>query len=184
MNVRTLCLGVLSFADATGYQIKKTVEDGMFNHFIEASYGSIYPALTRMSEEGLVTCREEAQSGRPDKKVYSITPKGRSELVAALSGPPHEDKFKSEFLFVMLMSEILPPAHIARVYERRIADLKTELQGIRECAKSGAHPGGRFVAGYGAAIVEAAIAYLEANRPQVSENAERTGSGSIPAIAE
>ena len=73
MNVRTLCLAVLQFGDATGYEIKKMVEDGMFNHFIEASYGSIYPALTRMSDDGLVTCRTEAQSGKPDKKIYSIT---------------------------------------------------------------------------------------------------------------
>ena len=50
MNVRTLCLGVLQFGEATGYEIKKIVEEGMFNHFIEASYGSIYPALTRQYE--------------------------------------------------------------------------------------------------------------------------------------
>ena len=51
MNVRTLCLGVLSFGDATGYEIKKMAEDGLFSHFIEASFGSIYPALTKMTDE-------------------------------------------------------------------------------------------------------------------------------------
>ena len=38
MDVKTLCLGVLHFGDATGYEIKKMVEDGMFNHFIEAKF--------------------------------------------------------------------------------------------------------------------------------------------------
>ena len=53
MNVRTLCLGVLSFGEATGYEIKKEIEEGPFSHFIEASFGSIYPALTQLLGEGL-----------------------------------------------------------------------------------------------------------------------------------
>jgi PadR family transcriptional regulator AphA len=44
MNVRTLCLGILAQHDASGYEIKKAVEEGLFAHFIDASYGSIYPA--------------------------------------------------------------------------------------------------------------------------------------------
>ncbi len=48
MNVRTLCLGILSLGEASGYEIKKDVEDGLFSHFIEASYGSIYPALNQL----------------------------------------------------------------------------------------------------------------------------------------
>ena len=53
MNIRTLCLGILQFEDATGYEINKLVADGRFSHFIEASYGSIYPALTKMMQEEL-----------------------------------------------------------------------------------------------------------------------------------
>ena len=68
MNVRTLCLGVLSAGEASGYQIKKEIEEGLFSHFIDASYGSIYPALTQLAGEGLVTVRAEEQSGKPDKK--------------------------------------------------------------------------------------------------------------------
>ena len=52
MNIRTLCLGILSRGDATGYEIKKMAEEGLFSHFVEASFGSIYPALTRMTDEG------------------------------------------------------------------------------------------------------------------------------------
>ena len=80
MNVRTLCLGVLSSGEASGYEIKKEIEEGLFNHFIDASYGSIYPALTQLAGEGLVTVRAEEQSGKPDKKVYAITTKGVDTL--------------------------------------------------------------------------------------------------------
>ena len=36
MNVRTLCLGVLSSGEASGYEIKKEIEEGLFSHFIDA----------------------------------------------------------------------------------------------------------------------------------------------------
>ena len=163
MNVRTLCLGILQFSEATGYEIKKSVENGMFNHFIEASYGSIYPALTRMAEEGLVTFREETQHGKPDKKIYSITPAGRAELVRALSTAPRGDKFKSEFLFVMLLAELLPEPHIATVLKQRTEEMRTELEAMRACAAQNGHKGSHFVVGYGAAIYEAGLRYLEEN---------------------
>jgi DNA-binding PadR family transcriptional regulator len=164
MNVRTLCLGVLQFGEATGYEIKKMVEEGMFNHFIEASYGSIYPALTRMSREGLVTCREEAQSGKPDKKIYSITPAGRAELVRTLSAVPRADKFKSEFLFVMLLADLMPKDHIAGVLGQRINEMRAELEEMRACGGQSEHMGSRFVVGYGIAVYEAGVRYLEENR--------------------
>ena len=163
MNVRTLCLGVLQFGEATGYEIKKMVEEGMFNHFIEASYGSIYPALTRMSREGLVTCREEAQSGKPDKKIYAITPAGRAELVQTLSSAPRADKFKSEFLFVMLLADLMPRDHIARILGERISEMRMELDEMRACGGQSEHAGSRFVVGYGIAVYEAGVRYLEEN---------------------
>ena len=61
MNVRTLCLGILSTEEASGYEIKKDIEEGLFSHFIEASFGSIYPALTQLTAEGLLTVRAEEQ---------------------------------------------------------------------------------------------------------------------------
>ena len=54
MNVRTLCLGVLSLGEATGYEIKKLLES-RFCHFYDASFGSIYPARTKLTGEGMVS---------------------------------------------------------------------------------------------------------------------------------
>ena len=77
MDVRTICLGILTRGPATGYEIKKLFEDDGYQHFVEASFGSIYPALNRLTEEGLVSVREDAQEKRPDRKVYSITTAAR-----------------------------------------------------------------------------------------------------------
>jgi hypothetical protein len=53
VDVRTLCLGVLSFGDTTGYGIRKAVGD-WFGHFAQASLGAIYPALAKAVARGEV----------------------------------------------------------------------------------------------------------------------------------
>jgi len=173
MNVRTLCLGILTFKEASGYEIKKMVEEDVFGHFIDASYGSIYPALTKMMTEGLVNVRAEEQAGKPDKKVYAITPLGRQELASALLVDPAKDKFKSEFMFQIMLQEFLPEEHVAQIYQSQIEYLRDEIEKIRCCVDNhSAHPSMTFVAGFGEASLGAGLKFLEENKEAIlgSEN--------------
>ena len=54
MNTQSLILAILNFQDATGYEIKKQSTEGPFSYFVDVSYGSIYPTLSRLEKEGLV----------------------------------------------------------------------------------------------------------------------------------
>ena len=162
MNVRTLCLGILNFREASGYEIKKEIEEGLFSHFIDASFGSIYPALTQLNAEGLVTVRAEEQSGRPDKKVYAITESGRKALASGVSVVPARDKYKSEFLFAMLLQEMASPDQTALAIDKQLHDLKGDLDRICNCPLEGLmRQGTKFVNGYGKAVLSAAVKYLE-----------------------
>lgn len=161
MNVRTLCLGILHFGDATGYEINKLAAEGRFSHFIEASFGSIYPALTKLTEEGLVTWREETQDGKPARKVYSITEKGRTALVDALSAPPSPDIFKSEFLFITIFADLLEADRVADLIASRIAHLQEQVDRLKEASGCCDHAGSQFAIGYGIALHQAALDYLK-----------------------
>ena len=86
MNVRTVCLAILYDKEASGYEIRKLSVEGEYAYFIDASFGSIYPALAKLEAEGLVTSRVAQQDGRPAKKVYAITPAGRSASSACKPG--------------------------------------------------------------------------------------------------
>jgi len=169
MDVKTLCLGVLSLGEASGYEIKKRLEEG-FSHFYDASFGSIYPALNRLQQEGLVTCAFEAQSKRPDKKVYALTPEGKLALVRELGNEPAADRIRSEFLVTMLFADLLPASHVARLIDDRIAGHRDFLATLATKTCNGT-PAQRFVAGYGQALYAAAIAYLEDNRHLVESEA-------------
>ena len=167
MNVRTLCLGILSTREATGYEIKKDIEDGLFSNFIDASFGSIYPALTQLAGEGLVTVRAESQTGKPDKKVYAINDAGRRALAKAIAVVPEKDKYKSEFLFQMLLQQFITPDVMLAAIDKQLSDLKEDLDGIAACQNcQQPMAGASFVAGYGAAVLTAAITYLSDKREQ------------------
>ncbi|MFT3672376.1 PadR family transcriptional regulator [Aestuariivirga sp.] len=166
MNVKTLCLGFLAMREATGYEIKKEFEEGFFSHFIEASYGSIYPALNQLAAQALVTVREEEQAGKPDKKVYAITDAGRAVLSKWIAVVPARDKYKSEFLFEMMLRQYLQPEHVVLAVETQLAHLRTDLENIRHCREKCVDPGMQaggpdFVLGYGETVLTAAVSYLE-----------------------
>jgi PadR family transcriptional regulator, regulatory protein AphA len=174
VNVRTLCLGYLSLKEATGYEIKKDFEDGLFCHFMEASFGSIYPALNQLASEGLVTVREEEQSGKPDKKVYAITEVGHQVLAKSLQVLPARDKYKSEFLFIMLLQHYVEPDHRMAAMMKQLADLKQDLESIAECkAEMDGNPAGDFVMGYGEAVLTAGVRYLEQRLATLNTNTSK-----------
>ena len=127
MDVRIACLGILVRGDATGYEIKKAFEDGPCDFFVEASFGSIYPALGKLTKEGLVSVRAEARAKRPERKIYSITESGRRAFLAALSGPLPEDRFRSPFLFALSFADLLPPARIEALLDHQIAEAEARL---------------------------------------------------------
>lgn len=174
MNVRTLCLGILNFEEATGYEIKKLSVEGRFSHFIDASFGSIYPALTRLCDEGLVNVRVEQKDGKPARKVYSITETGRAEFVASLNKAPGPDKIKSEFLFLILCSEFMDAERIKTAIDDRIAWLDREIEKMNEFRLDCEHTGSQFAIGYGTALYEAARDYLKTNRAVAIANANNT----------
>lgn len=169
MNVRTLCLGVLSTGEASGYEIKKEIEDGMFSHFIDASFGSIYPALTQLAGESFVTARAEEQTGKPDKKVYAITEAGRAALAKSIAVLPNKDKYKSEFLFQMLLHQFITPVVMMAAIDKQISDLNEDLARIAECKCSEQpHAGAQFVADYGETVLTAAVNYLNEKKAELS----------------
>ena len=174
MDAKTLCLAVLSRGDASGYEIKKTLEDPPFSHFQDTGFGSIYPALSSLAQDGLVTGRAMPQEKRPDKKVYSITPSGRTALIEALGTPPGPDRFRSDFLFVLFLADQMSGAQLRRLiddrialYEERIAAMESRMDGACEIE---AGPG--FVHGFGLALYKSARDYLLANRDRFLAEAD------------
>lgn len=164
MNVRTLCLSILYEGEATGYEIRRLCVEGECSYFVEASFGSIYPALARLEDEGLVTSRTEQQEGKPARKVYSITEAGRAAFAQELSEPLSEDVFRSPFLLFARYAHILPAelveARINEYLERTIADRAKLEQAVSDRALSAAD---NWVINYGRAVMDVAEQHLRSH---------------------
>ncbi len=164
MDVKTLCLGVLERGNATGYEIKRQCEEGPYADVCPAGFGSIYPALTALAADGLVTCTAVPQDGRPDKKVYHLTSRGRLELLHAVGRPPARDRQRSDTLFAFTFGHLIPAHRLDRMVDDRIAELHGRIAELERRADNDGAAGEAFVRGYGIAACRAQIEYLKANR--------------------
>lgn len=166
MDVKTVCLGMLTDGPASGYDLKKQFESS-FGHFFAAGYGSIYPALSSLAEHGLVACEHIPQQGKPDRKVYEITANGRAFLLEALENPAPAHKVRSEFLATMCFAHLMNAAQIDRVLDSRLDDNEQYLDMFAEIESSCLQdwqPGMQFVVGFGRAVTEAMKKYVKENR--------------------
>ncbi|WP_346897872.1 PadR family transcriptional regulator [uncultured Roseibium sp.] len=185
MSVRSLCLAILSFGDATGYEIRKEATEGRFCYFDDASFGSIYPALAKLTSDGLVTVQEEAQPGKPARKIYSITDAGREEFITTLCEPQAADTFKSPFLLVALYAEQVGPDVIHRAIERRKEQIRAELKHLTDHDDACPHKGSDWAQSYGIACMSFTLGYLETHGDELIRIAEgETTAPSSRAAAE
>src|ERR1700760_4561494 len=169
MDVRTICLGILTRGDATGYEIKKLFDEDGYQHFVEASFGSIYPALNRLTDEGYVSVRSEAQEKRPDRKVYSITPQGPAQSLASLMKPLPEERHRSPFVFAMLFADILPPSRVTSLLDTHVAQIEQKLAHLDSRHQEAMSQGEKFVSGIGRAVYGAILEFLNTHRSDIEE---------------
>lgn len=172
MDVKTLCLGVLTRGEASGYEIKKKLEDGPLGQFCRAGFGSIYPALGDLGAKGLVTWTECPQEGRPGKKIYRITDRGMDVFRRALCKTPAADRIHSESLFMIFFSEFLDVGQVADVADGYLKGYRQKILHMRQTDLSDAPGGRRFVHAIGLSIYEAIVETGERNRHLLTEDRE------------
>jgi DNA-binding PadR family transcriptional regulator len=161
MNVRTLCLSVLYEGESTGYEIRRQCVEGECSYFVEASFGSIYPALARLEDDKLVTSRTEQQDGKPAKKIYSITEAGREEFALQLAQPLGDDMFRSPFLLFARFAHILPRELVEARCNDFLQERVDKLKHLEEAkAKRSCNAADDWVINYGRAIMALAEQHM------------------------
>lgn len=160
MTVRTLCLSILYEGEATGYEIRKLSVEGECSYFVDASFGSIYPALARLEADGLVTSRVEQQAGKPAKKIYAITEAGRRAFINSLFEKLGEDEFRSEFLLFARFASELPASLVEQRLRERIEMIDAQIAEIDKIATEHSHPADEWVIQYGRVCLGVARDYI------------------------
>jgi DNA-binding PadR family transcriptional regulator len=167
MDAKTLCLGVLMMGDASGYEIRKMFEDGPFAYFQDVGFGSIYPALSKLSDEGLIETVAAAGEGHPEKKVYTVTAGGRESFRQSLARAPMRDKIRSDTTFMLFFAEFLDPDHLAEIYDDYLAYYRDRVAFIETLDPEGNSEGRLFIRGLGLTFYRAVVEYMTENRDRI-----------------
>lgn len=164
MDTQTLCLSVLALHEASGYEIKKIFEQ-RHAYFQQVGFGSIYPALTRLSEAGYVTCQEQAQLKRPTKKVFRITAEGLRHFKEVLRTTPSSEDYRSDFLFLVFYAHLLTTEELQTVLDQQIHALQTQIDALMQKQQLPDLNGGmKFTIDFGISAKQARLDFILAHR--------------------
>jgi DNA-binding PadR family transcriptional regulator len=83
---RLAILGLIAPQPMSGYDLLKTFSTTAMAHF-GSSPGTVYPALKRLEETGLIRGETQKQDTLRPRRVFRLTPAGERTLVAWLSQP-------------------------------------------------------------------------------------------------
>jgi len=134
-------LGFLNYSPMTGYELKQNM-DVSTAHFWNAKLSQIYTTLKALEKKGWIRSTVHAQEDRPDKRVYTITAEGKSNLQQWLAEPltelaPHKNALLLKLFFAAQTDKeaTMTLLHLQKNLHQRQADFyRTEtrdmIQGI------------------------------------------------------
>ncbi len=131
-----LVLGLLMYRPLTMYDIKKAMEKST-DHFYSASFGSLHPALKKLTEKGFVTFEQTLERGR-GKKTYAITEAGKTAFLEWLRQDiPTEAVREGSLLKVFFLGHLPEEARnpILEVYLKDVETHLTELKKLLEVSQ-------------------------------------------------
>lgn len=97
MRLRHAILGLLSHQPQSGYDLNRAFSSSIV-YFWYADQSQVYRTLDRLEADGAISTRVIPQSGRPDRRVHSLTDSGRAELDAWLASPLEPSTSKDPLL--------------------------------------------------------------------------------------
>jgi len=100
-------LAAIAHRPRSGYDLNRWF-DQLASHFCTAGYSSVYPALARFEGEGFVVYEAVPSDRGPERKVYSLTDRGREVLLAWAREPAGAAETRDEQLVKALAYGMLP----------------------------------------------------------------------------
>jgi len=130
-------LGFLTYGDLTGYEIKKIMMHSTSN-FIDASFGSIYPALKRLEVKNWIVSYE-VQTGKKMTKKYQLTAAGNDQFLKWLKKPIEYSPFNYEFLAKMFFFKNVDHEVVIEQIKCVIESVEARLEGLKNLRNHEAH---------------------------------------------
>ena len=121
---------------ASGLELARRFERSI-GFFWTATHQQIYRVLGRMTADGWLDVTEVSQSGKPDKKVYAVSPAGAQVLRDWLAAPTDTQALRNELAVKLRGASYGDRAAVLDVVRANLADHTTRLDHYRQLAERG-----------------------------------------------
>lgn len=138
-SIRVFILGTLAASGPLhGHQLRHQAQVDHTELWADVHVGSVYGALKRLANEGLVReVRTERVGNRPERTVYEITREGRRALAVVRDEALRQlDSHHDPFDLALTQSRDLPEETLAQIAENRLAGLRVAESSLRQRAES------------------------------------------------
>lgn len=112
-----------------GYEIQQLIQSSRMDLWTNILSGSIYYALNKMEQDGLIMAAAEERTGARLRKIYSITDEGeklfQQMIRETLTLPPHS--VKSDFSLGLIWIESIPKPEALELLEQNLRQVEESL---------------------------------------------------------
>ncbi|MEO1591577.1 MAG: PadR family transcriptional regulator [Cyanobacteria bacterium J06632_22] len=134
-------LALLAQQPNSGYDLSKRFDEGLSCYW-KASQQQVYRELSKMETQAWVRFETVPQTGKPDKKIFHITPEGWAELSRWYAEPTGPTQIREDLLVKvlighkmpmnLLVDELLNRQRIHQAQLDRYHDMQQNFQGLDE----------------------------------------------------
>lgn len=130
--IRILLLGVLvQQGPKHGYEIRQELESWNAEQWANIAYGSIYFALKKMSEEGLIKVLESREDEKPGRILYEVTEAGKRQFMDLLRKQWWEIKpIIDPFQVALTFMNCLPKDELILALEHKADSLRANIKSM------------------------------------------------------
>ena len=129
-------LGALGKGPAHGYDIYQYLSNNL-GPIWTLGLSQVYALLSRLEQEELVTHQRHEQEKRPDRKIFTLTPKGIKIFKNWVRQPvPHVRDLRLEFLCKLHFARARGRGAETRLIKAQMAVLEEKCQGMHSKTKS------------------------------------------------
>ncbi|HXL93487.1 MAG TPA: PadR family transcriptional regulator [Streptosporangiaceae bacterium] len=128
MSVPLTLLGLLEREPSHGYDLKRDY-DAYFGRGKPLPYGQVYATLSRLARDGMAIAGAAEPGEGPERKRYSITPVGISEVGSWLAEPAAPEPHLQTVLFAKVVLSLMLDRPAAGYLDKQRA---AHLQRMRE----------------------------------------------------
>ena len=167
MSIGHTLLGLLEGGPRHGYDLKRAYDE-RFGHDRPLHYGQVYATLSRLLKHGLIEESGVEQGGGPDRKRYTVTAEGVTDVDTWLGTPEKPEPYMQSTLYTKVVIALMSGRDAQDVLDTQ---RHAHLRAMRELTvrKHGGDLADQLICDHALFHLEADLRWLELTAARIDE---------------